>query len=143
MRRARSEFPLRRSGFMIQFASVEALAQSPAHTMGLRIGHCCSCSVGRSCDSGLILGPAAPCASGQPAEKKINKRKRAESLWKGFWMWELAVGLVEGGAVDPGGDGLGIGATARRGSGRLPGAAQGSGVKVPCQEQGRAAGRRS
>ena len=45
----------------------------PGQHSGLRIPHCCSCSVGYKCGSDLISVPRIPYAVGQP-KKKINKQ---------------------------------------------------------------------
>ena len=47
--------------------------------LGLRVWHCCSCGVGRSCGLDLIPGPEElPCAMGVAKKKKKKKNPQRE-----------------------------------------------------------------
>ena len=51
---------------------------SPVLHSGLRIWHCCSCSLGGDCGSDLIPSRGTPYAMGQPKKKKKKKKR----TWK-------------------------------------------------------------
>ena len=51
----------------------------PAQHSGLRMWHCCSCSVGQNCGLDLVYGLGNPYASGRPKKKK-NKKVNREDL---------------------------------------------------------------
>ena len=55
--------------------SSEMKVQSLAWHSGLRIWHCCSCSVDPHCSLDLIPGPGTPYALGQPKKEEEEKKK--------------------------------------------------------------------
>ena len=66
--------------------SMETQVWSLAQHSGLRIWHCCSCSVGHSCSSDLIPGLGTPCAMGWPKKKEKKKREKWESRAKLYFV---------------------------------------------------------
>ena len=54
--------------------STRSQVRSLARHSGVRIQHCCSRGVGRSCGSDLTPGPGTPDAT-RPSKKKIKERK--------------------------------------------------------------------
>ena len=61
------EFLLRSTGIQVQ---------SQAQRSGLRILHCCSCSLGLDCSSDLTPGPGTPYAWWWPKKKKKRKERK-------------------------------------------------------------------
>ena len=51
-------------------------AEFPLRCSGLRIQHCCSCVIGRSCSSDLIPGPEIPICCGCGHKKKKKKKEK-------------------------------------------------------------------
>ena len=68
-------FQLWHSGLMIHLVSVEALVWSLAQLSGLRIQHCCSCSVDCSSSSDSILGP-------ETSMCRVGSWKRKKEIWE-------------------------------------------------------------
>ena len=58
--------------------SPEMQVRYPALHSGLKIWHCCSCSLGGDCGSDLIPGSGAPYATGWPEMGKKKKIPRRE-----------------------------------------------------------------
>ena len=56
---------------------------------GLRIRHCCSCSVGQNYSSDLIPGLGTPNAVGHPKKKK-RKKEKERSTWTFSFLTEIS-----------------------------------------------------
>ena len=52
-------------------------------TVGKKIRHCCSCSIGHNCSSDLIPGPGTPYAVGWPKKKKTKQQIKTKLAWSG------------------------------------------------------------
>ena len=64
------EFPLWHRGLGTRLVSGEVQVPSPTQCGGLRIRHCCSCGVGRSCSFPSIPGPGTSISCGCSQKRK-------------------------------------------------------------------------